>query len=214
MQNKYIEKASQQALSEALGFDEARAYHLLLVKKDSEVEKEFSYSKKYRLLKSLFEQGAIGKIKPENQDFFSYILMPPSFLYAKDVDKEIIIYLERIYLENYSDILNAEFSQMILKDEKGLLIFLLKYFMKQNAQLATDEIKLGVLGNQSSKIHMIKIREERKRIGVIDRNIAFEFVSMLNRDSNEFMGYLANNNKGNGGKDYVSIVEKEMGMTY
>jgi len=83
IQKSFIEKAAQQALSEALGFDEARVYYLFLTKKEKDIEKEFSYSKKYRLLKELFKLGAMGKIKPENQDFFSYILLPPSFLYEE-----------------------------------------------------------------------------------------------------------------------------------
>ena len=202
MKDKYLEKAAQQVLSEVLGFDEAKMYYLLLNKKDEEIEKEFSYSKKYRLMKSLFELGAMAKIKQEDKDFFSYILLPPTFLYKEKADKEIIEYLEKIYLENYSEIFNQNFSQLILKDEKVLLIFLLKYFMKDEAKLVIDELDKEYLGKMSSKI-TIKREDNGRRTGIIDRNLAFEFVSMRNEKNFEYIGYIAR-------RDYIEKVEKEI----
>ncbi len=121
-----IEQASKQILSEFLGFEEGLVYYLLLTKKESLISKEFSYSKRYRLLKKLYEEGAVGKLKPENQDFFNYFLLPPTFLYSKEIDLKIIDFLEQIYLKNHSKILDTNVSQIILKDEIPLLYFLLK----------------------------------------------------------------------------------------
>lgn len=205
MNKNLLDKASQQALSEVLGYDEARIYYLILNKRKQELEKEFSYSKRYRLMKSLFEIGAVGKVKPESQDFFSYILLPPSFLYLKKIDMKIIECLEKIYLENHFEALNKRFSQIILKDEKILLIFLLKYFMKEQAHLAIDEFKLDFLGKKKDKIKITR-RKDRRKIGVIDNKLAFEFVSMFN--SNENIGYLSTNKEDN--KEYVSIIEQEI----
>jgi len=213
----FIQKASQQALSEALGFDEAKAYYLLLNKKKREIEEEFSYSKKYRLLKSLFESGAVGKFKPENQDFFSYFLLPPSFLYFEDVDREIVDYLEKIYLENFKELFEQDFSQIILKDDRPLLLFLLKYFMKESARLAINELEFeNILGKDSDKVTLIKSQKETKReFGIIDRNFAFEFVSVMGKKDCNYIGYITKNGnlKDLGEKkDYVSLIEKEMEM--
>jgi hypothetical protein len=205
MSKNLLDKASQQALSEVLGYDEARIYYLILNKKEQELEKEFSYSKRYRLMKSLFEIEAVGKVKPEEQDFFSYILLPPSFLYFKKIDMEIIEYLEKIYLKNHFEALNKRFSQIILKDEKILLIFLLKYFMKEEARLSIDEFKLDFLGKKKNMIKITR-RKDRRKIGVIDNKLAFEFVSMFN--SNENIGYLSTNKEDN--REYVSMIEQEI----
>ena len=188
-------KAAEQVLCEALGYDEARAYCLLLNKRDGELGKEFSYSKRYRLLKSLFELGAVGKIKPEEKDFFSYFLLPPSFLYFGTVDEEIINYLEKIYLDNFRNFFEQDFSQIILKNEKPLILFFLKYFMKESAKIFMDEIKFdSILGKDSDKVIFIRNHKEtRRKIGVIDSNFAFEFTDILNKNGCDFIGYIAKN---------------------
>lgn len=207
MMNKYLVKAAEQTLSEVLGYDEGRAYYLLLNKKEQEIEKEFSYSKKYRLMKSLFDLGAMAKIKPGDKDFYSYIILPPTFLYSEKVDKDIIEYLEKIYLENFKEIFNQNFSQFILKDEKILLLFLLKYFMKDEAKLITDELDIKYLGKLSSKI-IINREGNGRRVGIIDKSLAFDFVSVMNQQGCDYIGYIARKSKEN---DYVSLVEEELG---
>jgi len=193
-------KAAQQALSDILGYDEATAYCMLLQKQEKELESEFSYSKKYRIMKSLFEAGAVAKFKPKDRDFFSYLLLPPSFLYFSEgekVDKEIIELLESIYLENHSEMLEKELSQIILKDEKPLLAFLLKYFMKDSARLVTDEMDYKkILGSRSSKITIINRKENARKSGVIDKNLFFEFASIPNGneiEKREYIGYMSRN---------------------
>lgn len=59
----FLVKAAQLELADILGYDEARAYYLLLKKQETQLESEFSYSKKYRIMKSLFEAGAVAKFK-------------------------------------------------------------------------------------------------------------------------------------------------------
>lgn len=206
--NNFIQKASQQALSEILGFDEGQAYYLLL--NNSSLEEEFSYSKKYRLLKSLFNLGAVAKIKPENQEFFNYIPLPPSFLHSTKTDTEIIIFLENIYLRNIYSQLTSNFSQIILKEEKGLLTFLLKYLMKTNAKFLTDDFNLKFLGINSEKVTIIKRAETKRKIGIIDNNFSFEFNSLINQNSQDYIGYISNRQLSSISKDYYTSVKDEL----
>lgn len=195
MKNKdLLLKAAQQALSDVLGYDEAKVYSFLLLKNDAELEKEFSYSKRYRILKSLFDCGAVGKFKQKDKDFFSYILLPPSFLYFNEEcesDKEIVEFLESLYLENHSSLLEQEFSQIMIKDERPLLVFLLKYFMKDSAKMLMQELNLKeILGEKIRKVTMMKSRDEFKRSGIIDQKLSFEFVKVPNRQEQEYIGYI------------------------
>ena len=185
MKLNLLEKAAQQALSEVLGYDEARAYYLLLLKKEDDLEKEFSYSKRYRLMRSLFLQSAAGKIKPKEQDFFSYIILPPSFLYFGSVEVEIVEFLEKLYLKNFLNIFENDFSQIILRDEKVLLLFLLKNIMKEEARIEGEEFNLGFLGERRRKVELIG-RGDR-RIGRIDNNLKFEFVNMPSVEEKEYI---------------------------
>ena len=190
-------KAAQQALSDALGYDEATAYFLLLQKKEQELEKEFSYSKRYRILKSLFDSSAVARFKQKDKDFFSYLLLPPSFMYfgSEPVEKQIVEFLESIYLKNYSNLLEQEFSQIMIKDERPLLTFLLKYFMKDSARLLVKELDLKkVLGEKANKVTFLNQADEFKRKGTIDRKISFDFVSIPKKtdiNSREYIGYLS-----------------------
>lgn len=191
MNNSILQKASQQTLCEVLGYDEGRTYYLLLTKNKSNFKKEFSYSKGYRMLKSLFRQGAVGKIKSQDKDFFSYILLPPSFLHFNKVDKKIISFLEEIYLKNFKEFLETDFSQIIVKNEKSLVLFLLKYIMKQSAKIFGSEISLSCLGKNSEKV-TINSSETGKRKGIIDKRFSFEFSAIKGRESDDYIGYIMN----------------------
>jgi len=190
-------KAAQQALSDVLGYDEAQVYSMILQKREKELESQFSYSKRYRIMKSLFDAGALGKFKQKEKDSFGYLILPPSFMYFQEesIDKEIIEFLESIYLENHSDILKQELSQVILKDERSLLVFLLKYFMKDNAKVLAQELDLRkIIGNKSDKVVLMEQKDKGKRIGIIDKKISFEFVIIpgMNRlEEKEYIGYLS-----------------------
>lgn len=207
MSNSIMHKAAQHTLCEELGFDEGRAYYLILTRREKELSKDYSHSKKYRLLKNLFKMEALGKIKTEEQDFFSYILLPPTFLRYKKADKEIIKFLEEIYLNNFGDFLSRKFTQLILKDEKGLVVFVLKYLMKDNARISGTQISSSLIGKNYGKIEIKSPNQERRKIGIIDGNFAFEFSSIRNKDSYDYIGYIANQTDG---KDYISILEREL----
>ena len=163
-----IEKASQEVLYENLGYEEGKVYYFLLTKNEKALNSEFSHSKKYRLLKNLFNLGCMGKIKPEDKEYFNYILLPPPFLYSSSTDKEILLFLENEYLKNHFENLVSEFSQLILKDEKNLIAFLLKYKMKEKAKLITSGFNLSFLGGEEDKVILIKKNESYKMLGVID----------------------------------------------
>ena len=111
MEQKLIEAAARQVLSETLGFEGGLIYYLLLTGQEREIEKEFSYSKKYRLMKLLFDKGALGKIKPENKDLFNYFILPPSFV----PEGEVRDYLKELYIKNESLIYKQSFFQVIMK---------------------------------------------------------------------------------------------------
>ena len=188
-----LQKASQHALSEVLGYDEARIYYLILIKKEKDIEAEFSYSKRYRTLKSLFNLGAVGKVKAHNRDFFSYIILPPSFLHAQNVDKSIIFFLENLYFDNHANLLGCKFSQMILKDEKGLILFMLKYIMKNEAKIKGCDLDLKPLKNDEKNKVIIKASGEiRRKEGVIDKRLRFEFAQIRDLNGHDYMGYISN----------------------
>jgi hypothetical protein len=190
-------KAAQQALSDSLGYDEAQAYFMLLNKNEKGLENEFSYSKRYRIMKRLFDLSAVARFKQKDKDFFSYILLPPSFLYfgSEPADRIIVEFLESVYLRNYSELLEQEFSQIMMKDERPLLTFLLKYFMKDSARLLVKELDLKkVLGEKANKVTFVNQSDEFKRKGTIDRKITFDFVSIPRKtgiQSREYIGYLS-----------------------
>jgi hypothetical protein len=190
-------KAAQQALSDILGYDEATAYFLLLQKQENQLETEFSYSKRYRIMKSLFDSSAVAKFKQKDKDFFSYLVLPPTFLYfgEESVDKELVEFLESIYFENYAETLEQEFSQIILRDERPLLSFLLRYFMKESAKVVVGELDLRkILGSRMDRVTFGSNKDAYKRMGIIDRKISFEFVSIPAKNSllgREYIGYLS-----------------------
>ena len=197
-QNNLLEKAAQQILGECLGFDEGRAYYLILLKRDKDLEKEFSYSKKYRLLKNLFDSGAIGKIKQEDREFFSYIPLPPSFLHEKNHPQSIILFLEELYLEHHRSLLqDTAFSQIILRDVRGFILFLLKHIMKENASILGAGITPSQLSTHiqdKEKIQKITLKPsilKKRHLGIIDNSLGFEFLKIRNKDSYDYIGYIA-----------------------
>ena len=190
--NSLLEKASQQTLSEVLGYDEGRVYYLILNRDEKSLSDEFSYSKKYRVLKNLFALGAVGKVKEGDKDFFSYIPLPPSFLYKKKVDSEIVEYLEEMYLKSYENVLRTKFSQIILKDEEGLVIFLLKYFMKDEAKLNGSNPSVGRIKGVKREKVVVKSDLNGRKIGIIDKTISYEFSGLRSSKDYEYVGYLAN----------------------
>ena len=204
-----IEKAAQQLLCEFLGYDEGRVYYLILIKDNKTLNAEFSHSKKYRLFKSLFNLGYMGKIKPESQGYFNYILLPSSFLYSSEGNKEIILFLDNLYLENHFDQFSKKFSQLIFRDEKNLINFLLRCKMKDNAKLIINNFNLDFLGEKRKNVTMIQRDYPHRKLGLIDKNIGFEFIKIRNIDSHDYIGYLALYTKRED-NDFISSIEQEI----
>ncbi|MFH1211712.1 MAG: hypothetical protein V1659_02165 [Candidatus Woesearchaeota archaeon] len=214
MKNNLLFNAAQHILGEVLGCDEGKAYYLMLLNKENQLDAEFSYSKKYRVLKALFSFGALGKFKIEQQDFFRYLLLPPTFLHFNDIESEIVEFLEKIYIENHSAILDSRFSQIILKDEKSLLIFLLKYFMTENAKLVTSELEdiREILKDKGDRVFARPRIDGEKSIGVIDRKFVFEFVNIPMAGGKESIGYISNNRENVPPR--ASQIEKEVEQVF
>ncbi len=183
-----IEKASQQILCEELGFDEGKLYYWILTKKEKNIKKEFSYSKKYRILKNLFQKGAVGKLKDNKKDFFTYVPLPPTFLFIKDANKEVISFLEKVYLKNHKKFLEKDFIQIILKNEKSLILFMLKYFMNENAKIEGINFKEIP---KKDKIQLIERKDNKKR-GIIDKKLEFELIPIKNHVGFDYIGYISN----------------------
>ena len=210
-ENKFLQKAAQQALSESLGYEEALAYYLILTKNQKQLKQEFSYSKKYRILKSLFNSGALAKLKTEDKDIYSYVLLPPSFLYLQNTDEKLIEHLEKIFIKNYMHILETNFSQLILRDERPLVIFMLKYVMKESASLSVSEIDYKSIGIQTKNINIKASSERQRKIGIIDNKFAFEFSCIRNKTSYDYVGYIANQQDNvSKDSDYVAMIEREL----
>ena len=204
-------KACEQVLCQALGYDEGRAYYFLLTKNDVKLNQEFSYSKRYRLMKNLFELSAVGKIKNVGKDIFSYFVLPPSFLYFQDADLKIIEHLEGVYMGNFLEHFEHDFCQFRFKNEKVFVIFLLKYFMKDSARLLMDNFDLDFLGERKKDVLILNIRDSKRKIGIIDKKFVFEFVAFLNVEDYELVGHLVNINSGDFSKrDHVLNIQKEL----
>ncbi len=192
MSKSILKKAAEKTLCDVLGFDEGRIYYLLLTKNNKRIKEQFSYSKRYRLLKSLFVSGAIGKIKKQENSSFKYKLLPPSFLHYSDKNKEIIEYLEGLYFKNYQNFIQTDFSQIIVKDDKGLVLFLLKYVMKKSAEIFGNNFNLSCLGKNKTKVQFNKTKQSRRR-GIIDKRFKFEFSAIKGKNSDDYIGYISNN---------------------
>jgi hypothetical protein len=95
------------------------------------------------------------------------------------------------------ELLEQELSQIIIKDERPILAFMLKYFMKESAKISSKELDLRkILGRNSDKVSFMNNRDEYKRFGIIDKKISFEFVSIPAKNSirsREYIGYLSQN---------------------
>jgi len=185
-----LEKASQQVLSEVLGYEEGILYFYLLNGNLEDVDSHFSYSKKYRLMKNLFNFGALAKVKSEDKDVYSYQLLPPSFLYIHKISEDIIVSLEKIYLNNHLQSIEGFFSQIILKEDQGLIIFLLKYFMKKDAKIYFSKIDFKRCGLDFNKIDLRKGVDFR-RAGLIDKKIVFDFNVVRIKNNVDYIGYIS-----------------------
>jgi hypothetical protein len=208
----YIESGAKHALIDYLGFEEGSLYFGKL-NKNNKIEAGYSYSKRYRLLKSLYEKGAIGKIRVSKSNNFVYILLPPSFLYESTPDTRILDYLDELYLMNIKNSLEKGFYQIMMKDECSFIIFLLKYVMKKNAKLDGIQGEIKIINNiDSSKVSFTGRKTEYKIIGMIDDEIGFEFIKILSEDGTDSIGYVCGmgNTRNRSNTRHIEIINKRL----
>ena len=191
--NQLLEKASQHALSETLGYDEGKAYYYLLTKQEKKLEIEYSYSKRYRLLKNLYIKGVVGKQKSEDRDLFYYFILPPSFLYFCNTNTSSILWLESLYEKYHSQLFKKEYLQMTAKDLNGFILYLLRHGMKKNASIQMDNTKISnMLGKDITNISFIEPPKYTRRVmGIIDKNIVFDFSRVTSRKEPYYVGFLS-----------------------
>jgi len=127
--NSIMKSAALQKLCDFLGYDEGKFYFNLLNKKKFG---EYSHSKSYRLFKSLYNSGASAKVRDvkKEKDFLNYLIMPPTFLCSADIEKEILNYLEEIYLKNYGESFDTAYLEMSIEQGNQNFLFFLRNYMK------------------------------------------------------------------------------------
>lgn len=209
--DKYREKAALQMLCELLGYDEGRAYYLLLTNQGALFEQEFSHSKRYRITSSLFKTGMMGKVKYSDKNVFQYTLLPVSIFRLTGADLDLLSFLEEVYAKHHKNLFNATFSQWMLKDERGLIIFMLKYIMQDAAQLVSDDsTSFNKAGIDTERITLKPmLRGTRRRFGIIDKSIAFDFSPFAECNSIAAIGYIARASTNKEGCK-VKLVEREL----
>jgi len=206
--DKFIEIAAEQVLCNVLGYDEGRVYLHMIMKKDAKIEEELSYSKCYRMKKNLFNYGAVGKIK-NGKDYFYYIPLPPTFLYyLGEVDKKIIEHLEEIYLKNHKEIFMYNFAQLLLKDSKSFISFMVRTLIKNEARLMLDsKYYEKLLSAELDKIKKLNIDEGfTKTMGIIDDEICFEFMNLNEESTKDLIGYISRKD------DHKEMVKRFLGV--
>jgi len=130
-----LKLAALQKLCGFLGHDEGKFYFNLINKEKT--DNIHSHSKSYRIFKSLYESGAVAKIKDvkKKKDFISYIPLPPTFLCEPkgDIDQKILGYLEKIYLKNYRSLFLDTYLEFSINYGSRIALFLLKHYMNKYA---------------------------------------------------------------------------------
>jgi hypothetical protein len=206
MEENILKRASLNALCDYLGYEEGKVYFDMLIKK--EMSEEYSHSKSYRLLKSLFDLGAAAKIK--EKDISVYVPLPPTFLIEEVKDAKIIDYLEKIYLKNHLDIFQDKYLQISLKGafQESLVIFLIKHLMKKSALIISggvvdynyfranlDKDKLDKISyfcrkdysetvpSNANIIRVDPVKISNRRIILIDGRLLIELLKLPNIDS-------------------------------
>jgi len=96
-------------------------------------------------------------------------------------------------LENHSASLLEDSSQLILSNNKCLLIFMLKYFMKDTAKVTGDSRQLSLekfIGRKAEKVTLVG-KDESKFRGTIDKSISFDFVTIPDLEEKKYIGYIS-----------------------
>lgn len=226
--NNLIEKAILQILTEEFGFEDSKTYWNLLSKKELNLSK----NKKYRIFKDLFRQGLLLKIRKKN--LFEYIPVPPTFIYLHyQIDHSFLIKKEEEYFRNYGDLFINEkiFLETTGGVIDGIIIFILKYFMKKESFLVVggypvyNFVVKNIDANKLKNIKLIGIEEAFKgkdiskkrvvlknqyiisdrRFCIIDDKILF---SLYKTFEDNYFGYITSN------LQKISIKKKEFDFLY
>lgn len=222
-----MSRAAKGYFQDILGPEEGEIYfNMLLDTPESlkKIELQYSRSKKYRLLNSLFNKGVLGKYLSGN-DCGAYFILPPTFILSAVNNKKLTTELEIIYLNKHYPTLRKALSggESILVQFHGiienyLILFLLKYQMKDNAVILMggfndyEFYKKNLDENKIKKISYF-YREDygkytgganplepskigNKRIAIIDDEICIELLKFPNKEvffspeKSYFLGYI------------------------
>ncbi|MEM4330849.1 MAG: hypothetical protein QW273_02475 [Candidatus Pacearchaeota archaeon] len=199
IRKEIIEKILFYFLKEGFENDEIKLYFSLLTENYELLEKEFSRSRKYRVMKRLFDRGVLIKIKWIDDENFKYFALPPTFLYIddegikKNIKKIEKIFLKKINLEEF------KFVNINVKNEKPFLILLLNNLVNNNASLVLPrDYKFPFELIEKKNLISYKKETENYFKGIIDEKIFFEFFEIptdLNGER-EFYGYIKLENDG------------------
>ena len=190
--NPMLESAAKERLYDSLGFDEGKMYFAYLNGKLELVKKDFSYSKKYRVLRELYKQGAVAKCRSQDKENFTYLILPPTCILKQNNKDKITQFLEELYYQNFSFQWKG-FLEIIVSKDDQLIVSLLKQFIENTAEIIADR-------NLKERVHSalahegIIIKEayaSKKKAGRIDNKIFFEFTKPFDDFSEESSGYIA-----------------------
>ncbi len=190
--NPMLESAAKERLYDSLGFDEGRMYFAYLKGISEKVEKEFSYSKKYRVLRELYKQGAVAKCRSQDKESFTYLILPPTCILKQNNKDKVNQFLEELYYQNFSFQWKGFLEVTVSKDDQ-LIVSLLKQFMENTAEIIADK-NLKEQVNSALMHEGVIIKEayaSKKKAGRIDNKIFFEFTKPFDEFSDESSGYIA-----------------------
>lgn len=216
------EKGIIHALGELIGFEEANLYWNILI---NNVPSQMNKSKKYRVFRSLFEQGLLLKIRDEG--IFHYVPFPPNFLeYAYGIKSNYLKMREDEYIKRYLPLILKEssFFESSGKMIDYLILFLVKTTMKKNFKILLGgkpiyDLVIKTFPKLFEKSEFIGIKEffrgeeclqriklipreiiSDRRFCIIDDSCLVVFLKTLN---NVYFGYITHK------KDLVSEKQRE-----
>jgi hypothetical protein len=186
-----LQSASKQALCEVLGYDEGSLYYLLLDKDSQGIERNFSYSKRYRIMRKLYEIGVMIKVNNSQNESYSYTVMPPLFLRGKKVAQEIISYLEGLYRKNFLSTFQRGIKKFICKNDNLFINYLIKYIMNEKIEMNVDErFKFKLHRNNNKNITINHKEGIARSFGVIDGVTIFNISRVEFGNDQECYGYI------------------------
>lgn len=187
--NNILERAAEHYLIENLGYDEGRFYYAYLTGREKQIEREYSYSKRYRILKNLFALGVIAKYKDQQRDNYTYKILPPYF--ETVLKNQIINFLSETYTKFHGNNKNFEKAQFIVCGDLPILTFFIKHKMKKEAVIIVDrkEIEKKLKENFGDTVEIRTNENQQRIIGMLDNVIFFEFVRISGSAREELIGY-------------------------